>query len=405
MKKTSAFSLLLLALFFVQNAQAQITITRKDYTVNSASDSIFTRTCFVGGVAAPTIGNNLTWDYTTLKDSTKGNFTGVFPIINPVSKFAPPFEAANFFLDQTAALGLIPDSIRYYYLLDSTGYSTIGYRRSKDIVTNVSAISGTATDNVAIKSKTTVFKTPYTAALYRFPITSKTSQALSIIDTINFVLNINSSGLTDAPSSLITREFDTTRTVGWGSVKVLGANGAAFSYQVLLVQSVTKQLDSFFTAGAPTSATLLGTFGLKQGNVRLSSTYAFIGLGRNSPLLLFYVAADGKTITRIEGINTSKLLTDVKDFQTVVSNVFPNPVKNSQTLTFNFDKQSSTDWYIALFNTAGQSESLFTVKGAEGATQFNATLPSNLSSGLHFYNIVDGNALIRSSGKFVVVNE
>ncbi len=404
MKRNTTLFLLITALFFVQSVQAQITINRKDYTINTIADTIFARTCLVAGVAVPQLGNNQTWDYTSLKDSAGGNSAAPFPFTK--TPFAAPFQKANYYFDIITPLGPLLDISRYYYLIDSTGGATIGHERKKDNVVDVSAITGTLGDNVTIKADQVVFNPPYKAGYFTvFPITANSSAAYSISDTLNLRLNIAGFGLVNLPASAITKELDTVRTVGWGAIKVKGASGTTLSYQVLLQQLYTKQIDSFFTQGSPAPTALLTAFGLKQGNIRITNTFSFMGLGLNYPLLKMDVLADGKTVTRVSGVSTTKLLTDVKDFQTVASNVFPNPIRNAQTLNFNFDKQSQADWYITLFNAAGQSEAIFTVKGVAGATQYNAILSKNLVNGVHFYNIVDGNSLIRSSGKFVVVSE
>ncbi len=396
--KRTVTSIILTYLFFVQSAQAQIIVKRSDYTINTSSDSVYSRLCYTYGVPVPSFGNNLVWDYSTLNDSatTVSNF--------PISKtnLAAPFQNANIIVPQITKFGKFLDTLNYYYRLDSTGFTTVGYDHTVDNIIDLTGLFGVTTDNLIIPKQKRNFSATYKPDVFSFPISSTTLRTVNERDTINFLLNAFILGYVNTPGYQIIIEKDSIRTVGWGSIKVKGAAGTSLSYQVLLVQNYSKYIDSFFINNTPANVNLLFNVGIIQGAPRYSNILNFIGLGQNRPILKMTVSNDGKTVTNIDGISSSKLLTDVKDFQSVFSSVYPNPSKTSQTLNFNFDKLNDKDWFITLFNAEGKLEATYKLHGAEGATFYSAKLPTNIAAGFHFYNIVDDNSLIRSSGKFVL---
>lgn len=397
MRKTFALSLFAV-LFLVSNTQAQITIKRSDYTINSSSDSIYSRLCYSYGVTVPTVGNNLTWDYTTLVDSasTVSNF--------PISKInlAAPFQNSNILIPQITKFGKFLDTLNFYYRLDSTGFTTVGYDHTVNNIIDLTGLFGVPTDNLIIPKQKHLFSATYKPDVFSFPLTPTTVRTVNERDTINFTLKSFLLGYNNTPGYQIIIEKDSIRTVGWGSIKIKGAAGTPLSYQVLLVQNYSKYIDSFFIDNTPANVNLLFNVGIIQGAPRFSNILNFIGLGQNRSILRMTVSNDGKTVTNIDGISSSKLITDIKDFQSVFSSVYPNPSKTSQTLNFNFDKLNDKDWYITLFNAEGKLEATYKLHGAEGATFYSAKLPTNIAAGFHFYNIVDENSLIRSSGKFVL---
>ena len=396
--KNTATVLIFILLSLSQTTKAQITVKRSDYTINTSSDSIYSRLCYTYGVPVPSFGNNLVWDYSTLNDSaaTVTNF--------PISKtnLTAPFQSANIIIPQITPFGKFLDTLNYYYRLDSTGFTTIGYDHTVDNVIDLTGLFGVKTDNLIIPKQKHLFSATYRPDVNSFPIMATTVRTVNERDTIGFTLNSFILGFNNTPGYQIIIEKDSIRTVGWGSIKVTGAAGKLLSYQVLLVQNYSKYIDSFFINGVPANSNLLFNVGIIQGAPRYSNILNFIGLGQNRPILRMAISNDGKTVTNVDGISSAKLVTDVKDIQPVFSSVYPNPAKLYQMLNFNFDKLNDKDWFITLFNAEGKLEATYKLHGAEGATFYSAKLPTNITAGFHFYNIVDDNSLIRSSGKFVL---
>jgi hypothetical protein len=239
---------------------------------------------------------------------------------------------------------------------------------------------------------------------YKFPMTDKSSWTSTNIYRTNFLLKIGAFGLNNTPGQLVSTSIIKDTIAGWGTLKLRNpANGTVLNFNVLLRYSNYNSVDSFFLAGQPAPALLLGAFGVTQGSRDTAIRFSFIGLNFKAPHLIMELNNRGTSITNMYRailpnlglVSKNKELTDVS----VKSTVFPNPT--TEGVTFEFDKKTNDDWTILIYNRLGQITGLHQVSTPQGTASLNVDLDKNLPNGTYFYNIVDENSLIRANGQFV----
>jgi hypothetical protein len=400
--KQSLLSTLCVILFSL-SMTAQITINRADFKVqgtqlDSASWKRLTKT----GAVLPTLGNNQTWDYTALKDSS--------PVVNkyyhePVAGFgAVPtaFSDATYAFNYNTVFQVFAYPSRAYEKLDATGYAQLGYATNGGKFP-LAAISGGATDSIYFPSAIFRYSNPWT--FYKFPITANSVWKSNYKDSSNFQLSIAAFGLNKTPGLRVAKYSYTDTIVGWGTLKMRNpSGGTALSYAVLLHGSTGTEVDSFYVGGAPAPAALLGAFGLTQGATSVvAGSYNFLGIGFNEPFMSIFPNATGG----INGISRAVLPTlgltvDNKEpiDVTIATKVYPNPT--TEAINVEFQKTNNNDWHVMLYNAAGQIIAINRVSAAQGNVNQRITFDSALPSGTYFYNLLDETSLIRANGKVVL---
>jgi Secretion system C-terminal sorting domain len=239
---------------------------------------------------------------------------------------------------------------------------------------------------------------------YVFPITATSSNTTTSNTITNFLLKVGAFGLNNTPGyqSRTTTEKDTT--VGWGTLKLRNpATGGVLNFNVLLQLKTVISTDSFYLGGQPAPVALLGAFGLVQGRKDTFSVFNFIGLGFRAAHIAMETNGNQTQVGRtFRGILPSLGLVsptrETNDY-TVATKVFPNPT--SEGITFEFDKKTSGDWHILMYDVAGKITGIQKVSAPQGLTTHKVTFDNSTSNGLYFYNIVDENSLIRANGQFV----
>ena len=387
---------------FVLTINGQVTINRADYGISSTVlDSAFYKWMTITGAVSPTLGNNQTWDYTALKDSTPSiyryyrtpaaNF-GVIPEI-----FADATHAFN----STVFFQAFPLPFRVYEKLDATGHGQVGYL-SLGAKYSVATISGGATDTLYFPVASLRFTSqPF---LYKFPMTANTFWRNSYKDTTFLQLSVAAFGLNKVPGMRVAQYTSLDTVIGWGTLRLRNpSGGTALSYAVLLKRATQTRLDSFFLGDAPAPAALMGAFGLTQGAVTVYSTYySFLGVGFNEPFLRIYTNAAGAVnqVTRAVSPNLGLTGSHETPNYVVATTVYPNPT--TEGVNFKFQKTSMPDWNIMVYNAVGQIVSINRVNAPQGIVNQHITLASSLPSGTYFYNLLDDTSLIRANGKFLL---
>jgi Secretion system C-terminal sorting domain len=388
---------------FVLTLNGQITINRADYAVSgtgldSAAWKFLTKT----GAILPTFGNNQTWDYSALKDSTPAIYKYYRTPAASFGAIPAVFADAIYAYNLTASFPPFSIPVRVYEKLDATGHGQLGYITLGSKF-SVAAVSGGATDSIYFPVASLRFTTP--SLYYKFPMTANSVWKANYKDTTPLQLSVAAFGLNKTPGMRVAQYNSLDTIVGWGNLKLKNPSGStALNYAVLLKQATQTRVDSFFLGGAPAPAAIMGAFGLTQGNVTVyAPILTFLGVGFNEPFLYISTNGSGGIFAVTRAVSPNLGLTtgsrETPDYA-IATTVYPNPT--TEGVNFEFQKTSQPDWNIMVYNAEGQIVSINRVNSPQGLVNQRIALASSLPSGTYFYNLLDETSLIRANGKFVL---
>jgi hypothetical protein len=387
---------------FILTVKGQITINRANYAVSgtgldSAAWKLMTKT----GAVVPTLGNNQTWDYTALRDSTT-TFNRYYR--TPAASFGPIptiFADATYAYNATASFQNFPLPYRIFEKIDATSYVQLGYI-ALGVKFSIASVSGGATDSIYFPASALRFSSPQ--VYYKFPMTANSAWKTNFKDTTPLQLSVALLGLNKTPGMRVAQYTLADTIVGWGSLRLKNpSGGTALNYAVLLKRQTANRLDSFFLGGAPAPAVITGAFGLTQGAVTVYPTeYTLQGVGFNEPFLTILADATGLVTLVRRAVLPNLGLTPTHETPNyaVATTVYPNPT--TEGVNFKFQKTSMPDWNIMIYNAAGQIVSINRVSAPSGYVNQRITLGSSLPSGTYFYNLLDETSLIRANGTFLL---
>ena len=386
--------------FLLWNAQAQISLTRNDFTVSSnRADTILTQGMQRKGFQLPKGGNNQFWDYSSLQDSAVAPNRFVTSVENPFGIF--PNSTGVY----TATYTFGPFRINNNYQFER--YADDGYSIQGTIFAGgrfpLQSFTGFPTDSVVLFSKVDNYANN-PLYYYKFPLTSTSKQTWRYRNVINFQLTVGLVGLNRAPGQVVTNEFKRDSTIGWGTLRMRNPKGgSALDFAVLLVETSELSRDSFYLSGGPAPGLLLTALDLEQNALRRSTTYNFYGARFATSILSAAVRND--TLARVtRSINPVRgLVTDLPDVKklSVQTKLYPNPSPGAFYLEF--DKTEAADWGVLIYNAQGQMVALERVSAPSGTVKQHIQLKPTLSNGNYFYHLLDQRSLIRSSGSFLLV--
>jgi Secretion system C-terminal sorting domain len=388
---------------FSGSAMAQITINRADFAVSGTQlDSAVWKRLKIGGTKIPTMGNNQTWDYSTLKDSISTMFVDYFAPAAGFGTLPAAFADATLAQNITLSFQAFGYPARNFYKLDNTGYSFLGYA-TNGVGFSIASISGGAKDSLVFPPQVMRYSTPQT--WYSFPTTNNKVWKSTYKDTSNFKLTV-AFFLINQTAGMRIATVNTVDTIaGWGTLKMANpSGGAALSYAVLLQREKVTQVDSFFLGGVPAAAELLGTFKLTQGATTTYNTvHKFIGIGFKEPFMTVYTKLGDTVTSVVRGVIPALGLTASNreiNAYAIDTKAFPNPT--TEAIHFEFQKTNTATWNIMIYNAEGQIVSINRVNGTQGAVNQRIELSSSLANGTYFYNLLDETSLIRANGKFIL---
>lgn len=379
---------------------AQITVSSTDFTLSTTGkDSVVSKLMKRVGLTLPSRGNNQTWDFSSVRDSSSDiYYTG--GITRPATARPSVFAGANLEADRVVSFQNFEIPSKNYYTLNASSYSLLGDSIAFSRF-SLLPLTGSTADSLTFPAASRKTSTPERRIV--FPITATSSNTTTSNTVTNFLLKVGIFGLNNAPGfqSRTTVEKDTT--VGWGTLKLRNPAGGVLSFNVLLSLKTVIGTDSFFLGGQPALPALLNAFGLVQGRKDTFSIFNFIGLGFKAPHVSMETDGAQTQIGRaFRAILPSQGLVlptrEANDY-TVATKVFPNPT--TEGITFEFDKKTSGDWHIFMYDVAGKITGIQKISAPQGLTTHKVTFDNSVTTGLYFYNIVDENSLIRANGQFV----
>ena len=387
---------------------AQITIRRADFAVTSSPttlDSSRYKALTRLGAVVPTFGNNQTWDYTGLKDSTTNVFTDYYIPVAAFGATPTVYSTATLAYNYNSVFQVFQYPSRAYERIDSAGYVEMG-SITNGAKFSITAISGGATDTIYFPAGTYAYSPPH--SFVKFPITANSAWNATSKVPVDFQLSVAAFGLNKTPGQKVTTIVTQDTVVGWGTLKLKNpAGGAASSFAVLLGRNNETYIDSFFVGGSPAPAQLLGAFGLVQGSRTVYATqYSFRGIGFSQPAMELFVNNSGaisyisRAVNAVLGLPTSNR--DVTDIA-VATKVYPNPA-HTEGVSFEFNKTTNAQWNVMVYNATGQIISINPINGQIGTTTQRVALDRNLPTGTYFYNLLDEHSRIRANGQFLFMN-
>ncbi len=279
--KTTLLSLMII-LFFVAGIHAQPVFHATDLNP-VAGDRIVSASAKVAGVTIPVAGTNVTWNYSTLKDST-----APFDTTRYVKKSTTPYGSLFPQANLAAKISTAPGDY-FYYKTSSTSLQSFG--------------SASATDTVT-------WSPPYRLVIYPFTYLTNFTDT----STITFKQN---------GTPFIEKYKDTVKAVGYGTLKL--PHNRTFK-KVLMVKTTTvisyKVLGQTFTT--------------------VSYGISFFVAGYHSPLLSFSLNQANKIV----GVSYSKNAAPAAfaaaddESQLIVKNntafsLYPNPATTGFTINLN----------------------------------------------------------------------
>jgi hypothetical protein len=386
---------------FSMSMTAQITVQSTDFTLSATGkDSVVSKLMKRVGISLPSRGNNQTWDFSSVRDS----ITDIFysgGITQPATTRPSVFSSANLETNRFSLFQNFEIPTRNYYTLNTTGYSligdSIGFSRF-----SLAALTGNTADSLTFPAASRKRSTP--ERFHVFPITSTSSNTTTSNYTTNFLLKASVFGLNNTPGYQSQTNIEKDTTLGWGTLKLRNpATGGVLNFNVLLQLKTIIAIDSFYLAGQPAPAALLAAFDLQQGQKDTFSVFSFIGLGFKAPHMAIETNGNQTQVGRafraiLPSLGLVSPTRETNDY-TIATKVFPNPT--TEGVTFEFDKKSSADWHIMIYNSVGQIVKWHRVSATMGTISERVNLDASMITGQYFYNIVDENSLIRANGQFV----
>ena len=393
--------LVLCTIALSMSMKAQITVQSTDFTLSATDkDSVVSKLMKRVGVTLPSRGNNQTWDFSSVRDSIPDIFY-LGGITQPATARPSAFSAANLESERVVFFQNFEIPSRDYHTLNASGYSFLGdsiaFSRFSLLL-----LTGSTADSLTFPAASRKLTTPQ--KIHVFPKTATSSVSTTCNQITNFSLKVGAFGLnnTSGYQSRTTTEKDTT--VGWGTLKLRNpATGGVLNFNVLLQLKTIIGIDSFYLGGQPALPALLDAFGLVQGRRDTFSVFNFIGLGFKAAHMAMETNGNqtqvGRTFRAIlPSLGLVSPTRETNDY-TVATKVFPNPT--TEGISFEFDKKTSGDWHILMYDVAGKITGIQKVSAPQGLTTHKVAFDNSIAKGLYFYNIVDENSLIRANGQFV----
>jgi len=310
------------------------------------------------GSATPSLGENQTWDYSNLEQLTGIAVSNFEPSQNP------DFPNSQYFLGSTIDMGNLQIPRKYYYGITSQGYFCEG-ATTAEYKMPLQNITGNVNDSLIFPAQTDVWE-PIKSYL-EFPCTYPNQWNMAHVPITNFEITVTNFGLNKTPGVHKQYCSGSREVVGWGSVVVPYWGSASVPYSALLIKYELSTVDSFFLAGQPAPAMLLGALGLAQGATEHIYKMELWRENSNQEIVSFDM---DETFTTVERVLVSTI-----DIQSTVNNVADNELKispNPATDNIYFNKPASFE----IFDIYGKKMLAF-------ANTSQADI-SSLKSGVYF---------------------
>ncbi|WP_151087260.1 T9SS type A sorting domain-containing protein [Hymenobacter baengnokdamensis] len=314
--KTILPLLTLLATGLSAAAQTPITLTQSNFPALPTTVELY-NSASITGVTPPMTGANQTWNYTGLTATGQTSDTYNAPAATPA--FAGTTRTYNY----TLSLGAYPVRGTSSQALTPTGLNYLGYSIPLQRF-GLSAVTGSPTDSLVVPAQSV----PVGVTIMKFPTTVGTVNKYFYRTGTSGLLTVGLVALNKTPLRLVQRIANTDSVAGYGTLRVPTAGGPAAN-SVLLVRTRTIEVDSFYLAGQPAPAILLGALGVQQGAVTTSYYDSFYRAGSSQPEAGFtYTSASYQTLQSAFYSRETTLLATRPSLAAAIGGLtaYPNPL-------------------------------------------------------------------------------
>ena len=268
---------------------APLVITKADYNTNFRAGGTTYNTFQASptSVTIPTKGENQTWDFSKLVEtSTSANGGATF--LTPANTAYP---TATFISKGTLArsIGAATSptvAATYFTEMSDVGAYDLGY--SQDAASAINVPSLGATINYAVQNLIYMGTTKYPNVLFPAKFGNATANTSGIVLTTNFTVTAAALGLNRTPGQTKVTSSVTTDIIGSGTANLKGIGNV----RVLVAKNTWSDVTNYFLGGAPAPAALLTNLGITDGAVTTGSTYRFVAEGLGT-VGFIYVNANG----------------------------------------------------------------------------------------------------------------
>ena len=378
-------------------AHAQLTITQSNHPTLQSDTGLAEVQKYAqrAGVLVPARGANKVWDYSGLKDSSN-----LASLRNFATATNPTFTAKGatrlYGYENLIAGAALPGV--QYEKNDANAHATVGYRLPYKVRVAIGSATGNSSDTLYFPMETRVYKNP--RPIIKYPATFNSNWSWIDTERDSFFLSIQNLGMDSTPGYRQRHAFQRDTVVGWGAltVPVYPAKGSSIKYDVLMVKSYYRAMDSFYVGGNPAPAMLLTAFGLNQGSGFVSTYYSFYRAGHSNPIMQIFTDTLGKRATSVTYDPQNTALAGIEEltYDAISAKAYPNPVINNK-LTVSFEKATAGSWKVSIYSTTGQEVYKQNVQG-QGNVNASLELPAVLSGGMYFYSVQDEKGAVKAGG-------
>lgn len=221
-----------------------------------------------------------------------------------------------------------------FYKVDANGVSTVAVH-VQGANDNIGAITGNSSDQVEIPAQRITLNSAWRAL--DFP-TSFNSAAWT--DTARrrtlFNLTFTAQNLIAVPGSFDVIFINNREVVGYGQLTIPDENGVPMApVEVLMIRENLTVIDSVYLGGAPAPPTLMGFFGLTQGDRVNSQRYLFYAPGTSLPVMSYSFDSQGNVMGggyRPGQARLAQKYLGQSDFSLSNSELYPNPLNEGEAL-------------------------------------------------------------------------
>ena len=375
-------------IFALGQLNAQITLTKSDYTATVGS--AITKIQFESSSwSDPSEGADQVWDYTGLVLTDT--------VTQPLTAYSgPEYPEANISwtrISVSSSGGVsAPFERTDYESLDETEYGRVGVKYG---ATNIplGAFTGNPADTVYFLEN--YGEWPNGTEQYAwFPMNYEDTRSSNFIQTLNNQLSIAAFGFDQTPGAQVVYGTHESEVAGWGNISLINPiDGSTVTFEALLLKTTIVEVDSFFTAGQPSPPQLLGALGLTQGNTETLLVYRFFAKGFPAPVLTL---SDGHYQRGLLADLT--VTTSTKDIQAnfIPLTYYPNPVTDQ--LTLEFEKSTREPWVFSIYNSIGQKVFDYEIAQPTGSVNESIEFNQQFPVGNYFYVLHNGDRKVMSSG-------
>ncbi|MCX6351329.1 MAG: hypothetical protein NTX03_05650, partial [Bacteroidetes bacterium] len=277
---------IILSLFLGINAQAQIKISHYNHPAEPNTTQNGTYIKLSGGVTLPANGANVFWNYGSVKDSTASG-VGIVPrTFFKATDTVFTKAGANRFYQQEVRFLTTKGILNVHESNDTNGHFYLGFNANRQAF-SISKYTFWSTDSVVLLKQRVVVAQPQPIIKYPCTFQSKWSSHERLIQ--NYTISAKFLGYNNTPGQHIQDAYYVDSVAGYGKIVVPVQHGAfkSDSYNVILIKSVIRVIDSFYINGKPADSTLLASMGARQG---MDSTFIHANFYRenySTPLMTF----------------------------------------------------------------------------------------------------------------------